>query len=94
MTDEQIEILAQEVLEDLQINDTTNRTKRHILSAIFRLENTVIGKPLTGDLDPISNKNVREYILNYARYAYYGIINEFNMNYIGLERELQIEAGL
>jgi hypothetical protein len=94
MTEEQIESLAQEVLQDLQISDTTLRTKRHILSAIFRLEKTVIGRPLTDDLDPITNKNVRDYLLNYARYAYYGVIDEFKVNYIGLERELQIEAGI
>ena len=94
MTDEAVEVLALEVLADLQISDTTTRTKRHIQSAIFRLENTVIGKALTGELDPVTNKNIREYILNYARYAYYGIIDEFKLNYIGLERELQIEAGI
>lgn len=94
MTEEQLEILASEVLADLQISDTTDRTKRHLKSAIFRLENTVIGRPLIEDLDPITNINVREYLLNYARYAYYGIIDEFKLNYIGLERELQIEAGI
>ncbi len=93
MTNEQLVILAEEVLADLQINDTTIRTVRHLQSAIYKLS-SIIGRELSDDLNPETNLNVRNYLLNYARYAYYGIINEFNENYMWLEREIQIEAGI
>lgn len=93
MTNEQLVILAQEVLDDLQINDTTFRTVRHLRKAIYKLS-SVLGRELINDLDPEVNQNVRDYLLNYARYAYYGITNEFVENYMWLEREIQIEAGI
>ena len=94
MTEEQIIALTSELEDELQLsldssnlNDLriTERLKRHLKNGAFYL-NSMIG---TFDIE--INLSARQYVINYARYAFYGILDEFYVNYQSDLRGLQIE---
>lgn len=93
MTDDQILAIANEVIQDLQVSTNLDKTKRHVREAEYSLKD-LVGRDLKEDLNPDENLNVRCYLINYSRYAFYGIIDEFSGNYRDLIGRIQIEAGI
>lgn len=94
MTEEQLNALELELEDELQLfldssntahERIVNRLKRHLKNGAFYLKSKI------GDFDIEENLTAREYIINYARYAHYGILDEFHQNYQGDLRGLQIE---
>ncbi|MPW26405.1 hypothetical protein GC105_11455 [Alkalibaculum sp. M08DMB] len=94
MTEEQLNALELELEDELQLfldsNNQEhmrikNRLKRHLKNGAFYLISKI------GQFDIAENLTAREYVINYARYSYYGVLDEFHQNYQGDLRGLQIE---
>lgn len=82
--------LADETIKALRVNADVDVIKGHLLDAEYELKS--ITELETLDID--NNRNIRKYLINYARYGYYGITEEFVVNYRELIRRIQIEAGI
>ena len=94
MTEEQLNNLELELEDELQwMLDTSNvedsrvieRLKRHLKNGAFYLKTKI------GEFDIDENLSARSYVINYAKYAVYGVLDEFYVNYQGDLRGLQIE---
>lgn len=81
--------LTTDTIKALRINADVELVESYLLDGEFEL------KTITGleELD-LENRDIRKYLINYSRYAYYGIIEEFATNYRELTRRIQIEAGI
>lgn len=94
MTEEQLNNLELELEDELQLmldssNDEDSRViarlKRHLKNGAFYL------KSMIGEFDIEENLSARSYVINYARYSFYGVLDEFHANYQRDLRGLQIE---
>ncbi|MBF7097581.1 hypothetical protein [Alkalibacter mobilis] len=94
MTEEQLMSMKTELEDELQLwldesnqedERKINQLKRHLKNGAFYLESKI------GMFDIDINLSARSYVLNYARYAYYGVLDEFYANYESDLRGLQIE---
>jgi hypothetical protein len=94
MTEEQLNNLEVELEDELQLMlDPTNeedirvitRLKRHLKNGAFYLKSKI------GEFNIDENLSARSYVINYARYAFYGVLDEFHINYQRDLRGLQIE---
>ena len=86
--------IAEETVDDL---GTGSQSIQSIVRKIEVAEHQLVsqlGRDLSGDLDPDTNLSVRSWLINHARYSFYGVENEFEENYKSLTRRLQIEAGI
>ena len=94
MTEEQLNVICVELEEDLQLLLDVNNPydagiknilKRHLKNGAFYLSS------MAGEFDIDINLAARQYVINYARYSYYGILDEFYNNYQADLRGIQIE---
>lgn len=94
MTEEQLDVLELELEDELQLMlDPNNiddekrkkQLKRHLKSGAFYLVSKI------GEFNIEENLSARSYVLNYARYSFYGVLDEFYDNYQSDLRGLQIE---
>lgn len=94
MVSETLYKIAEETIEDL---GTGTQNIPNVIRKINAAESqlaSMLGRELAEDLDPDTNLSVRSWLINYARYSFYGVENEFEENYKALTRRLQIEAGI
>ena len=94
MTEEQLDSLESELEDELQLRLVStdeedgrkiNQLKRHLKNGAFYLTSMI------GAFDIETNLTARAYVINYARYAFYGVLDEFFVNYQSDLRGLQIE---